>query len=115
MESILSSVKKLLGIEAEYEHFDQEIILIINGALMTLNQIGVGPNEGFLIHDKEATWEDFIGDRTDIEAVKMFVYFKTRLVFDPPQMGYLVDAITKQIEELSWRLNVQVRGGSEDG
>ena len=111
MLSILQSTKKLLGIEPEYKHFDSEIILNINTALMSLNQIGVGPAEGFYISSKDELWIDFIGNRKDLEAIKTYVYLKTRLSFDPPQMGYLVDAITKQITELEWRLNVQVEGG----
>lgn len=110
MDSILTSIKKPLGIEEEYEQFDQEIILHINSALMTLTQLAVGPKEGFIIENKFPTWKDFIGNRKDLEAVKTYVYLKTRLVFDPPQMGYLIDAITKQITELEWRLNVQVEG-----
>ena len=114
MESILESIKKLLGIEASYNHFNQEIVLNINAALMFLNQLGVGPLEGFVIQDKKQKWTDFIGGRKDLEAIKTYVYLKTRLTFDPPQMGYLVDAITKQITELEWRLNVQVEGGKAD-
>lgn len=111
MESILTSVKRLLGIDEEYEYFDQEIILNINSALMTLHQIGIGPKEGFVIVDDSQTWEDFIGERKDLESIKTYLYLKTRLSFDPPQTGYLVDAITKQISEIEWRLNVQVEGG----
>ena len=114
MDSILASVKRLLGIEEEYTHFDPEIILNINAALMTLMQLAVGPKQGFIVTDDTATWQDFIGDRTDMEAVKTLVYLKVRLTFDPPQMGYLVDAITKQIAELEWRLNIQAEGGTEE-
>lgn len=113
--SILTSIKKLLGIEAEYTHFDQDIIIYINSAFMGLNQLGVGPITGFRIADATATWEDFMGDRLDIEGVKSYVYLKTRLTFDPPQTGYLVDAIKDQIKELEWRLNVQAEGGIIDG
>jgi len=110
MDSILTSIKKLLGIGEEYDDFDTEVILNINAALMTLNQLAVGPKEGFVITDKTQTWVDFIGDRKDLEAIKTYIYLKTRLTFDPPQMGYLVDAIKTQIAELEWRLNVQVEG-----
>jgi hypothetical protein len=108
MDSILTSVKKQLGIEEAYEHFDQDIIININTAFMILNQLGVGPEDGFVIQDKQSVWTDFIGDAKNLEAIKTYVYLKTRLTFDPPQMGYLVDAISKQINELEWRLNVQV-------
>lgn len=108
MESILTSVKKLLGIEEEYEHFDPEIIMHINSAFLYLNQLGVGPREGFSIQGSTETLTDFIGDRTDLEAIKTYLYLRVRLLFDPPQMGYLVDAITKQITELEWRFNIQM-------
>lgn len=114
--SILTSIKKLLGPEEDYTHFDTDIIIHINSAFMNLNQLGVGPKGGFTIEDKEAKWEDFIlDDRKDIEGVKTYVYLKVRLIFDPPQMGYLVEAIKDQIKELEWRLNVQAEGGEANG
>jgi len=109
--SILVSIKKLLGIEEEYTHFDSDIIMHINFAFMNLNQLGVGETIGFKIEDDEAIWDDFIGERLDLEGVKTFIYLKVRLIFDPPQTGFLVDAIKEQIKELEWRLNVQVEGG----
>ena len=115
MDSILTSIKKLLGIEEHYDHFDLDIITHINSAFMVLNQLGVGPEEGFSIEDKIKTWSDFIGDQSNIESVKSYVYFKVRLAFDPPQMGYLVDAIKNQISELEWRLNVQTEGDNQNG
>jgi len=106
--SILTSTKKLLGIDEDYEHFDIDLIILINSAFFTLNQLGLGPKEGFVIESKEDEWSSFLKDRKDLEAIKSYIYLKTRLTFDPPQMGYLVDAIKKQIEEIEWRLNVQV-------
>lgn len=105
--SILTSIKKLLGIEKSYDHFDQEIIIHINSAFMNLNMLGIGPEEGFSIESDDAEWNNFIGQRTDLQAIKTYIYLKVRLLFDPPQMGYLVEAITKQISELEWRLTVQ--------
>jgi hypothetical protein len=115
MESILTSIKKLLGIEESYEHFDTDIIIHINSALMGLTQIGVGPTGGFSISDKAAEWGDLIGDRIDLESIKSYIYLKVRLIFDPPQTGFLVDAIKNQITELEWRLNIQAEGGTPDG
>lgn len=108
IESILTLIKKLLGIEEEYEHFDTDIIIGINTAFMILHQLGVGPECAFSIEDKSAVWQDFIGERKDLESVKTFVALNVRLVFDPPQNSFLVDAIKKQIDELTWRLNVQI-------
>jgi len=114
MESILTSIKKLLGIEKEYEHFDSELIVFINGALMNANQLGIGPKEGFFITGDSETWEDFVGNRiAELEAIQTYVFQKVKLAFDPPQIGFLVDALQKQILELEWRLNVQIETPKE--
>jgi len=106
MDSILVSIKKLLGIEATYTQFDLDIVMYINSAFTNLLQLGVGPVGGFSIIDDTAKWSDFIGIRKDIELVKTYVYLKVRLMFDPPHTGYLVDAVNKQISESEWRLQV---------
>lgn len=107
MESILTSIKKLLGITEEYEHFDQDIIIHINSVFMILNQLGVGPKEGFAITGKDETWEEFKVDQVKIEAIKSYVYLKVRLMFDPPTGGVL-DSMKELTKEFEWRLNVQV-------
>lgn len=106
MDSILESIKKLLGIAEEITDFDTDIIIHINSVLMVLNQLGIGPSDGFYIKDDTAVWKDFIGDDTSIEAVKTYVYLKVRLIFDPPLSSAVTDAINKNISELEWRLNV---------
>lgn len=106
MDSILNSVKKKLGIQEDYTHFDEDIIIDINSVFMILNQLGVGPDEPFTIEDEDAFWEDFI-DNTRIEAVKSYMYMRVRLMFDPPTSGFLVDSLKKQIDELEWRMLVQ--------
>lgn len=105
-ESILTSIKKLLGIPEDYEHFDQDIIIHINSVFMILNQLGVGPTEGFTITDKTAVWSDFISDNKKFESVKTYVYMKVRLLFDPPLSSAVMECINKVISELEWRLNV---------
>lgn len=77
-------------------------------AIMSLTQLGVGPETGFIISSDVETWNDFIGDRKDIEGLKTYIYLKVRLVFDPPTNQFLVDAMERQIKELEWRLNTQV-------
>lgn len=104
MESILQSIKKLLGITEEYTVFDVDIITHINSVFLTLNQIGIGPSDGFSISDQTTTWDEFISDKR-LEAVKSYVYLKVRLLFDPPT-GSVLDAINRNIAELEWRLNV---------
>ena len=104
MDSILTSVKKLLGLTEEYTAFDADLIMHINSVLMILNQMGVGPEKTFTISDATATWSEFCGGRTDIEAVKSYTALKVRLLFDPPQSSSVMDAIESQIGELEWRL-----------
>ena len=110
MDSILDSIKKLLGIEPEETHFDQEIIMHINSALMCLNQIGVG-EECVIISSKEDEWDSILGDSTNLESVKLYVYLKVRLIFDPPTSAFVLDSIERQIINLEWRINVQVEEG----
>lgn len=106
MESILTSIKKLLGIDEEYEHFDSDIIMHINSVFMILNQLGVGPTEGFSIKDKTTTWEDFVTDLTKVEAIKSYVYLKVKILFDPPLSSSVMESINRTISELEWRINV---------
>jgi hypothetical protein len=108
VDSILTSIKKLLGIEADYTHFDPDIIININMVFMVLNQLGVGPSTCFSITDSTKVWSDFMSTSTNIEAVKTYVYLKVRLVFDPPTTSAAIEAIERQIDELEWRLNAQV-------
>lgn len=107
MESILISIKKLLGIAADYNNFDDDIIMHINSVFMTLNQLGVGPEEGFTIEDDLAVWEDFIQDNKKIESVKTYIYLKVKMLFDPSASSTITEAFKQQANELEWRLNVQ--------
>lgn len=105
-ESILTSIKKLLGVPEDYEHFDQDIIIHINSVFMILNQIGVGPSDGFSISDKTAIWSDFISDNKKFEAVKSYMYMKVRMMFDPPLSSAVTECINRMISEMEWRLNL---------
>lgn len=108
-ESILNSVKKMLGIAEDYTHFDPELIMYINGELMHLNQIGVGSGNVFTITDSTDTWEDFIGeDITQLPLIKPFIAGRVKLIFDPPQSSSAVQALNDQMKEYEWRLNVAV-------
>lgn len=113
MESILTSIKKLLGIAEEDTNFDQDIIMHINSVFMILTQLGVGPSKGFSIKDYDAVWSDFIPEDFSLEAVKSYVYMKVRLMFDPPLSSAVSDAINRNISELEWRLNVGAENGGE--
>jgi hypothetical protein len=107
MESILTSIKKLLGIAEEYTHFDADIIVHINSVFMDLNQLGVGPSKGFYIEDSDSYWTDFINDETVLQAVKSYMYLRVKLLFDSSSMGSAtLAAYERQIAQWEWRLNV---------
>lgn len=115
MDSILTSIKKLLGIAEEYEHFDADIIMHINSVFMTLTQLGVGPSGGFYIEDEETIWSDFLPDRDKLQAIKTYMYLRVRLLFDPSSMGSAtLSAYERQIQELEWRLNIAGETYKED-
>ena len=103
-DSILNDIKKLLGFDAAYTAFDQDIIIHINSVFMILRQLGVGPEAGYKITDANNTWSEFMDDDIFIESVKSYIYLKVRLMFDMPQNSSLVQAIHTQITELEWRL-----------
>lgn len=105
MESILNSIKKMLGPSADYDHFDPDIIMHINTVFMTLTQLGVGPSDGFYIEDDTTTWLEFVPDLKNFQAIKTYIYLKVKMVFDPPQSSSVLEAMKQQITELEWRLN----------
>ena len=102
MNSILTSIKKLLGIEEDYTAFDTDIIIYINSILSVLNQVGIGV-KGFKIADKSATWDSFLTEGSDFEAIKSYVYIRVKLLFDPPSASNLVDNLNKMASEFEWR------------
>lgn len=108
MESILTSIKKLLGISEDYDYFDSDLIMHINTVFTTLTQLGIGPNEGFSIEDESAKWEDFLPDERMIHSVKSYMFMKVKLMFDPPLSTGVIECIKEQIKELEWRLQVVV-------
>ena len=112
MESILHTIKKLLGLDPSYPAFDVDVIIGINSAFSTLHQLGVGPKEGFAITGSTETWDDYLDDYGVLENVKQYIYLKTRYVFDPPTGGVLT-AMDAVIKELEWRINVAVDPGEE--
>lgn len=106
--SILTSIKKMLGVAEDYTEFDEDIITHINSVFLNLTQLGVGPEEGFMIEDDTAVWEDFINNSVQLQAVKTYVYLKVKLLFDPPLSSSVTESINRMIAELEWRLNVAV-------
>lgn len=107
MDSILLSIKKLLGIDEYCDHFDFDVIMHINSALVILNQLGVGKS-GFMVTSNDETWADFLNGSTKLEFVKTYVFMKVKIIFDPPQSSAAMDAMNRMISELEWRINVAV-------
>lgn len=106
-DSILVTIKKMLGLEDAYTPFDTDVMIFINAALMNLTQLGVGPKEGFTISDYDTKWSDFLTNEVKLGAVKTYVYLKVKMAFDPPTNSFVMDAMKQQAEEIGWRLNVQ--------
>ena len=108
--SILKSVKKNLGLEPNYNVFDSEIVMHINGAFSTLNQLGLGPDGGYSIEDETYNWDEFVNTTNEMSSVKNYVYLRVRLVFDPPNTSYVLKSFEDQLKELEWRLNTLREG-----
>ena len=108
MESILTSIKKLLGISEEYDHFDPDIIMCINTAFSILTQLGVGPSEGFRIEDETSTWTDFLGTEVRMESVKSYIHLKVKLLFDSTSLSSAyIESANRMISEMEWRLQLE--------
>lgn len=114
MESILTSIKKMLGIAEEYEHFDTDLIMHINSVFAILTQLGVGPPGGFMIEDDGAEWKDFLDDEANMMLVKSYMFLKVKLLFDPPLSSAVLECYKAQINEYEWRLNVSAENAGGD-
>lgn len=106
-ESILISIKKLLGIDASDPSFDQDILMHINSTFSILNQLGVGDPE-FMIEDEGTTWSDYLTSYKQLNTIKTYIYCKVRKIFDPPTSGASMESLNALINELEWRINVAV-------
>lgn len=114
MESILTSIKKMLGIDVDYTDFDADIIIHINSTLNTLNQLGVG-KEGYSISSKEELWKDFLGESDNLSMVKSYTYLKVRMLFDPPSGSVAANAFNENIKEYESRINIQAELMKKEG
>lgn len=110
--SILDSVKGNLGLSADYDVFDDVLIMHINSVFATLHQLGLGPTDALEITSNANAWSEFIASTKNIGSVKTYTYLKVRLYFDPPSTSFAIAAMEKQIEELEFRLNVVREGTS---
>lgn len=113
-DSILLSVKKILGLDADYTAFDEDVIMHINTALGALQQLGVGPEEGLEISDDVPTWDDLIdttlygpASSSVFRMARAYVYLRVRLLFDPPQTSFLLEAMNNQLQEYEWRISAE--------
>ena len=105
-ESILTSIKKLLGIDEAYKHFDPDLIMHINSVFSILMQMGVGPANGFSITGDGEKWTDFTDELPKFSLVKSYMHLKVKLLFDPPLSSAVIESINRQISEFEWRLFV---------
>lgn len=105
--SILDSVKKVCGISDDYDVFDQDLLIFINGVILELTQNGIGSKNGFTVTDKNSMWHDFLGDFPNPGAVATYISLKVKILFDPPSSSFVIDAYKKQLDELIWRLNIE--------
>ena len=115
-DSILTTIKKLLGLDEDYEVFDPDVTIHINSTFLTLNDLGVGPKNPFVVNDKSQTWADFFqgNNALDFQSVKTYVYLKVRLLFDPPSTSFAIDSMNKMADEYAWRLNVRAEGAYQN-
>lgn len=114
-DSILITIKKLLGLDIDYTPFDQDIIVFINGAMMVLQQLGVGPVRGYTVTGHSQTWSEFLPSDIMLEGVKHYIYLYVKMAFDPPASSVVMDAMKAQRQELEWRLREQAEFYPGDG
>ena len=110
-DSILTSIKKLMGLTEEYDAFDQDILILINSVLFELEQIGVKAKDGFSLTDKTVVWSDYSDDDRLLNALKPYIYMKTKLAFDPPTSSWALDSMNRIIDRFEWRINLYVDTG----
>jgi len=114
-ESILTSIKKLIGITEDNTDFDMDIIIHINSVFVILHQLGVGPDDGFSISDSNKVWSDYIDNNKLFNTVKSYMYLKVKLLFDPPTNSSVREANNNMLDELEWRINLQHESSESEG
>jgi hypothetical protein len=109
-QSILNSIKKVLNVGPDDTSFDEDILMHTNSTFAKLQQLGIGPDAGFMIEDDSTEWDTYLGDDLQLNMVKSYMWLCVRLLFDPPQMSHLIESLEHQKNELEWRLNVHREG-----
>ena len=107
-DSILMTIRKLVCGNPYADHFDTDILVHINACFSILNQLGVGPENGFVVTDETQSWSSYIADNYILNMVKTYVTLKVKKIFDPPLTSSVLEAMDKEISQLEWRLNVAV-------
>ena len=109
MDSILTTIKKLLGIDEEDISFDTDITIHINTVIPALSQMGIGPRNGFIVSSKAEKWSDYItSNDINLESIKTYIYIKVKLIFDPPANSTTIEAFKSNTAELEWRMMLAV-------
>ena len=106
MDSVLTTTKKLLGIDADDDSFDSDICVGINSAIITLSQLGLEGKAGFIVVNEEQKWSDYLDDNTLLPMVQQYIHLKTRMSFDPPQSSIVGESFKQIISELEWRIRL---------
>jgi hypothetical protein len=107
MESILTTIKLMVGVTEDCKHFDTQIIVHINKALMRLSQLAVGPPKPLRIYDDSTTWDELLLEDEDLEGAKEYIYLEVKKVFDPPTSSFVLESMKNESDKLEWCLNVQ--------
>ena len=107
-DSILMTIRKLVCGDPYADHFDTDLLVHINACFSILNQLGVGPENGFVVTDETQSWSSYIADNRTLNMVKTYVTLKVKKIFDPPLTSSVLEAMDKEISQLEWRLNVAV-------
>ena len=110
--SVLTTIKKMLGIDAAVTDFDTDLIVLINSVFVTLKQLGVGPSTTFQITGSTEVWSNFATDIDILSFAKTYVYLKVKSTFDPPTSSAVLEAMKSTISELEWRLNAEIEEGT---
>ena len=112
-DSILKTIRKMLGMDEDFNHFDGDIIPLINSAFMSLIQIIPGMDTPFSIKGESESWTDFFGGRKDLESVKEYIFLKVKMIFDPPTSSFVIEAYKEMLKEDEFRLSVQREEGED--
>ena len=107
-DSILMTIRKLVCGDPYADHFDTDLLVHINACFSILNQLGVGPENGFVVTDETQSWSSYSDNDRVLNMVKIYVTLKVKKIFDPPLTSSVLEAMDKEIKELEWRLNVAV-------